>query len=43
MKEKLRHRLNPLHVYCRLVDLGVSRARAGRICAVYEKFYARVL
>lgn len=31
-----RHRLNPLHVWCRLLRLHVDRDLARRICAWYE-------
>lgn len=39
---KLQHLLNPLHIYCRLRDLGLSPELASRICSVYERsFYHR--
>jgi hypothetical protein len=43
MKNYLQHRLNPAHMYCRLLDFGVGRKRALRMCAVYERFIYRGL
>jgi len=34
--DKLRHLLNPLHVYCRLTHLGISGKVARDICKIYE-------
>lgn len=31
-----RHNANVLHVYCRLMDLGLSRKWAGRLARTYE-------
>lgn len=33
--EALRHLLNPIHVYCRLVDWGVSCSWARALCRVW--------
>jgi hypothetical protein len=30
------HRLHPLHVYCRLLDRGISRRLAMLICRTYR-------
>jgi hypothetical protein len=30
------HRLNPLHLYCRIVDRGLDRRLSLRICRAYE-------
>lgn len=30
------HRLNPLHVYCRILDKGISRQLSRRLCRAYE-------
>ena len=43
IKENLRHYLNPMHVYCRLVQLGINKARALQVCGKYELIYRRVL
>lgn len=39
--EWLRHRINPLHVFCRLKDCGLSKEAARRTCAVWEWVYTR--
>lgn len=36
-KMYLQHAFNPLHVYCRLTDLGMRRGTARRLCLVYER------
>ena len=33
------HLFNPLHVYCRLRELGLSGDAAHKICGVYERLY----
>jgi len=37
MGTALKHYLNPLHIYCRLRDLGMCKGRAVFVCKVYEK------
>ena len=32
----LQHTLNPLHVYCRLLDTGLSRGFSAQLCTYYE-------
>lgn len=34
--DKIRHLFNPLHLYCKLTDCGVSRKVALDICKTYE-------
>lgn len=34
--DRIRHHLNPLHIYCRLTCLGMSSKVAVDICRVYE-------
>lgn len=34
--DRIRHVLNPLHIYCRLTSLGFSGKFARDICKVYE-------
>lgn len=36
---KLQHYFNPLHIYCRLCEAGVSSRLAYRLCGVYERLY----
>lgn len=43
MKEKLRHYLNPLHVFCRLKSCGLHDRTAMKLCGVYERVYSRIL
>jgi len=43
MKLFLEHYLNPLHVLCRLVQIGVSMAKARRIATIYEFLMKPVL
>ena len=41
-RDKLQHILNPLHLYCRLCDMGLSCHLARSICTAYERlFYCR--
>ncbi len=42
MVEKLfavQHRLNPLHIYCRLIDIGINRRISVWICRTYEVLF----
>ena len=41
MKQLLQHVFNPLHVMCRLIDLGLSMKAARRIVSWYEILYCR--
>ena len=34
--DKIRHLFNPLHLYCKLTDYGVSQKVALDICKTYE-------
>ncbi|MCF8060886.1 MAG: hypothetical protein K9M82_00080 [Deltaproteobacteria bacterium] len=34
---RVQHRTNPLHVYCRLVDLGMGRFLSRKVCVLYER------
>ena len=42
VKHFLQHRFNPLHVYCRLRDVGLSPRTAGRVSGLYERYVYRV-
>jgi len=35
--DRIRHLLNPLHVYCRLTCFGISSKCARGICRIYEE------
>lgn len=41
--ERLRHHLNPLHLYCRLMDFGFNKLMATRICGFYTRLYRCIL
>jgi len=42
--DRIRHKLNPLHIYCRLTCLGISSKVARDICKIYEAgFYKPTL
>lgn len=43
MHAALKHYLNPLHLYCRLRDLGMPKQWALFLCKFYEKTMFRVL
>ncbi len=42
MRSRLQHKLNPLHVYCRLRDMGMSVATAHRVTSLYERLIYRL-
>ncbi len=42
MKSGIQHRMNPLHIYCRLIELGVSKKRAKKICILLKKTVCRL-
>jgi hypothetical protein len=37
MPAAIKHYLNPLHVYCRLRDLGLAKSPAAFLCRIYER------
>lgn len=41
LRSYLQHRLNPVHIYCRLRDFGLAKANAKRMILFYSKFYSR--
>jgi len=34
--ETARHHINPLHIYCRLVDRGWTKHKSMLVCKLYE-------
>ena len=40
IKNRLRHYINPIHIYCRLRDLGVNKKWAMKIVNKWETVYA---
>jgi len=43
LRKILCHVANPLHVYCRLRDMGIPKLRSRRLAAVWERCVARPL
>ena len=43
LRNAFHHVFNPLHVYCRLMDMGMSGSVAQRVSRVYERFVFRLL
>jgi len=41
--DALKHRLNPLHLYCRLCELGLPATLARSLSAGYERMVYRPL
>jgi hypothetical protein len=39
----IQHRLNPLHVYCRMVEKGMNKRLSISICKYYELFVYRTI
>jgi hypothetical protein len=37
MGADLKHYMNPLHIYCRLRDLGLGKGQAAFLCRIYER------
>ena len=42
-RKAVHHVLNPLHVYCRLKDMGLSGPMAHKMCRAYERFVFRLI
>ena len=34
----IQHKANPLHLYCRMIDLGLSAALSRRVGVLYEQY-----
>jgi hypothetical protein len=44
IRSRLQHRLNPLHVYCRLRSLGMAHGIAAAVSSCWERaLYRRIL
>ncbi|KHK01612.1 hypothetical protein NY78_2912 [Desulfovibrio sp. TomC] len=41
IRDFMQHMFNPLHVYCRLKDLGVAAPTAHRVTRAYERLVWR--
>ncbi len=33
----IKHYMNPLHIYCRLRDIGIGKGTAVFLCRIYER------
>ena len=33
----IKHYMNPLHIYCRLRDIGITKGTAMFLCRIYER------
>lgn len=42
IRNAVHHLFNPLHVYCRLKDIGLSKPVAHRVSRVYERYVFRL-
>jgi hypothetical protein len=40
LRDYLQHRLNPVHIYCRLRDMGLGRCKARRMTVYYARIYS---
>ncbi|MGL1861634.1 MAG: hypothetical protein OCC46_03820 [Pseudodesulfovibrio sp.] len=43
IRSRLQHRLNPLHVYCRLRGMGLADRTARVVTSYYEKMVYRLV
>jgi len=41
LRNAVQHMLNPLHMYCRLKDIGVRGPAAQVMCRAYERYIYR--
>lgn len=43
MEAAIKHYMNPLHIYCRLRDIGIAKDTAIFLCRIYERSIFRPL
>ena len=43
VERALKHYFNPLHIYCRLRDMGIAKQSAMSLCRIYERSIFRPL
>ena len=43
MGKVIKHYMNPLHIYCRLRELGMAKTPASSLCRIYERIIFRHL
>lgn len=39
--KRFQHVMNPLHLYCRLIDFGMSANFSRKLSTTYEKYFHR--
>lgn len=39
--QRIQHFMNPLHLYCRLIDFGMSTNFSRKLGITYEKYFHR--
>lgn len=42
IKSLMQHYFNPLHVYCRLRDIGMKGSITRHMCSVYERYVYKI-
>lgn len=42
-RSHIQHHCNPLHIYCRLRDWGLSYGAARRVSGCYERLFYRLV
>ena len=42
-KNWLEHKLHPMHIYCRMRDMGIAKKISLWLCIQYEKLYGKIL
>jgi hypothetical protein len=43
LRNIFQHLFNPLHMYCRMRDMGMQHMTAVKMCAYYERFFYRLV
>ena len=43
LRDSVQHFFNPLHMYCRLMDMGLKPPTAQKMCQAYERYIWRFI
>lgn len=43
MRNFIQHWFNPIHIFCRLKDMGLPKGKAMQFCSIYERFVYKPL
>ena len=43
LRNKILHKINPVHIYCRLMEHSISKRKAEIICLGYERYFFKPL